>query len=110
MKGPRRGFSTALLTVLILMAAAQTRPFVRDTHYYLGFAAALATCFDWDEAHLISSANLMLDGTQVLTHLLACESGTSAGRWTGDLRIVLQIPGNECAAGPPICGTFYSKR
>ena len=80
MKGPRRGFSTALLTVLILMAAAQTRPFVRDTHYYLGFAAALATCFDWDEAHLISSANL-----KVLTHLLACERGTPAGRWTGDL-------------------------
>ena len=64
MKPPKRAYRTGLITVLILMAAAQTRPFVRDTHYYLGFAAALATCFDWDEAHLISSANLMLDGNK----------------------------------------------
>jgi hypothetical protein len=62
MSFPRQAFRTGILAVLILMAAAQSRPFVRDTHYYLGFAAALATCFDWDEAHLIASANLMVDG------------------------------------------------
>jgi len=62
MKRPKQACRIGLLTVLILVTAGQSRPFVRDTHYYLGFAAALATCFDWDEAHLISSANLMLDG------------------------------------------------
>jgi endonuclease/exonuclease/phosphatase family metal-dependent hydrolase len=34
---------------------------VKDTHYHLTFAAALATCFDWEEAHLIASADYMVD-------------------------------------------------
>ena len=42
-------------------------------------------------------------------HLLACRCCTLTRRWFGDLRVILQIPGYERAAGPPICGTFHCK-
>jgi hypothetical protein len=32
-----------------------------DTHYYLRFALAMATCFDWHEAHLIASGDWGMD-------------------------------------------------
>jgi len=51
--------------LLFVLSMAVSSPFVwsyaGDTHYYLRFASALETCFSWDEAHLIASADLMLD-------------------------------------------------
>jgi hypothetical protein len=38
-----------------------------DTHYYLRFATALETCFDWDEAHLIASADFLVDKNRTTT-------------------------------------------
>ena len=38
--------------------------FERDTHYYATFALALTSCFDWREAHLIASADVMVDGSR----------------------------------------------
>jgi hypothetical protein len=32
-----------------------------DSHYYLRFALAMSTCFDWHEAHLIASADWAAD-------------------------------------------------
>lgn len=32
-----------------------------DTHFYLRFALALSTCFEWDEAHLIASGDIGMD-------------------------------------------------
>lgn len=32
-----------------------------DTHYYLRFALAMSTCFDWHEAHLIASGDWGMD-------------------------------------------------
>lgn len=54
--------SRAILSILLLAACAPLAwGYAGDTHYYLRFAAALETCFNWDEAHLIASADLMLD-------------------------------------------------
>ena len=57
------------LRILLIMAAivgisTESHAFEIDTHYYLTFGVVLATCFDWDEAHLIASGNLMLDTNQ----------------------------------------------
>jgi hypothetical protein len=38
-----------------------------DTHYYLRFATALEACFDWDEAHLIASAEYLVDKNRTTT-------------------------------------------
>jgi hypothetical protein len=38
-----------------------------DTHYYLRFATGLETCFNWDEAHLIASADYLLDKNRTTT-------------------------------------------
>ncbi len=38
-----------------------------DSHYYLRFSLSLATCFDWDEAHLIASGDWNLDANST-TH------------------------------------------
>jgi hypothetical protein len=35
--------------------------FELDSHYYLRFGLSLATCFDWDEAHLIASGDWGMD-------------------------------------------------
>ena len=40
-----------ILVVLLLVVSAESGAFAPDTHYYLTFGMALATCFDWDEAH-----------------------------------------------------------
>jgi hypothetical protein len=50
-----------LVSVVALGFAANSGAFVRDTHYYLTFGLALATCFEWAEAHLIASADVMTD-------------------------------------------------
>jgi len=38
-----------------------------DTHYYLRFALAMSTCFDWHEAHLIASGDWGMD-ENAITH------------------------------------------
>ena len=38
-----------------------------DTHYYLTFGMALETCFDWDEAHLLASADFLVDKNRTTT-------------------------------------------
>ncbi len=51
-----------LLTVLILFSfSAIAGAYAGDTHYYLRFSTALLAGFDWDEAHLIASADYMID-------------------------------------------------
>jgi hypothetical protein len=35
--------------------------FERDSHYYLRFGLSLSTCFNWEEAHLISSGDWGMD-------------------------------------------------
>jgi len=52
----------ALLSILLVAASSPLAwGYAGDTHYYLRFASALEACFNWDEAHLIASADLMLD-------------------------------------------------
>jgi len=50
-----------VLAVLLLLVSAESGAFAPDTHYYLTFGMALATCFDWDEAHIIASGDEMTD-------------------------------------------------
>ena len=51
-----------LLMVLILFSfSAVAGAYAGDTHYYLRFGTALMAGFDWDEAHLIASADYMID-------------------------------------------------
>ncbi|MFQ5656645.1 MAG: hypothetical protein ACE5G5_03830 [Candidatus Methylomirabilales bacterium] len=50
-----------LSTVVVIALSAESGAFETDTHYYLTFALALHSCFDWDEAHLIASGNAMVD-------------------------------------------------
>jgi len=55
-------FRATLLCGLLMTAGSHLAwGYAGDTHYYLRFGAALETCFSWDEAHLIASADLMLD-------------------------------------------------
>jgi hypothetical protein len=58
----RRQIGCMLLSVVLVLGfESLSSAFEIDTHYYLTFGLALGTCFDWDEAHLIASANLMID-------------------------------------------------
>ena len=54
----------ALAAVLGVGSAHLAAAFERDTHYYSTFALALTSCFDWREAHLIASADVMVDGSR----------------------------------------------
>ena len=58
-----------LLAVVLLMASAPSRvgAYGGDTHYYLRFAKALEACFTWDEAHLIASADYLVDKNRTTT-------------------------------------------
>lgn len=54
-----------VLAVLVCGGAAHgVAAFERDTHYYATFALALTSCFDWREAHLVASADVMVDGSR----------------------------------------------
>jgi hypothetical protein len=46
-----------MLTLLPGLSAG----YERDSHYYLRFGLSLATCFNWEEAHLISSGDWGMD-------------------------------------------------
>ncbi len=54
----------ALVVVVGIGSAGPAPAFERDTHYYATFALALTSCFDWREAHLIASADVMVDGSR----------------------------------------------
>jgi hypothetical protein len=58
--------AAAFLT-LILMVPSLAHGYSGDVHYYLTFATSLAACFDWDEAHLIASANYLVDKNRATT-------------------------------------------
>jgi hypothetical protein len=45
----------------LLAVSGPVRAYSIDTHYYLRFALAMSTCFDWHEAHLIASADWGMD-------------------------------------------------
>lgn len=52
------------IVAVVVGSAVTTSAFERDTHYYATYALALTTCFDWEEAHLIASADVMIDGSR----------------------------------------------
>lgn len=52
----------ACLLVGLFSVPTPSAAYTRETHYYLRFGFALATCFDYDEAHLIASGDWMMDG------------------------------------------------
>jgi hypothetical protein len=60
---------TIFLSVLflVLVASPPASAYGGDTHYYMRFAIALETCFDWDEAHLIASADYLVDKNRATT-------------------------------------------
>lgn len=69
-----RGFSRlrgyiflSAVAVSVLMIPSPVFGYAGDTHYYLRFAAALTTCFDWREAHLIASADCLVDKNRTTT-------------------------------------------
>lgn len=69
-RNANRSVTTAVrswIAVAVLLAAASTRAFGYggDTHYYLHFALGLEACYDWDEAHLIASADYLVDKNRV---------------------------------------------
>jgi hypothetical protein len=47
--------------VFFLVAPGVASSYSQDTHYHMRFGLALSTCFDWDEAHLIASADIGMD-------------------------------------------------
>jgi hypothetical protein len=53
--------------VVALLGVTQAAGYGGDTHYYLRFASALETCYDWDEAHVIASADYLLDKNSTTT-------------------------------------------
>jgi len=57
-----RSLSLVSLVLLFLFGfSAVAGAYAGDTHYYLRFATALLAGFDWEEAHLIASADYMID-------------------------------------------------
>ena len=61
MSGSRILVRVLVLAILVLIVSPDSGAFAPDTHYYLTFGMALATCFDWDEAHIIASGDEMTD-------------------------------------------------
>jgi hypothetical protein len=53
-----------LITLATITMVGNLDAFERDTHYYLTFALSMSTCFDWDEAHIIASADWMTDNNR----------------------------------------------
>ncbi len=57
----------ALHAATLLMVPSLVQGYAGDTHYYLRFATALEACFNWDEAHLIASADYLVDKNRTTT-------------------------------------------
>ena len=66
---PRRALRAVLVGAVLVGCAAtsEARAYAGDTHYYLRYASALLTCFDWDEAHLIASSDYLVDKNRTTT-------------------------------------------
>ncbi len=64
---PRLTKRLASCAAFLLVGSSRLLGYGGDTHYYLRFASALETCFNWDEAHLIASADYMLDKNRATT-------------------------------------------
>ena len=66
---PRHLLRTHAVVCAVLLLAVPTiaHGYAGDTHYYLSYATSLAACFDWDEAHLIASANYLVDKNRTTT-------------------------------------------
>ena len=45
----------------LLLLPGPVHGYELDSHYYLRFGLSLSTCFNWDEAHLISSGDWNMD-------------------------------------------------
>ena len=50
-----------LFALAILLLPGISLGYALDSHYQLRFGLSLSTCFDWDESHLIASADWNLD-------------------------------------------------
>jgi len=50
-----------LFALAVLLLPGISSGYALDSHYHLRFSLSLSTCFDWDEAHLIASADWNLD-------------------------------------------------
>ena len=61
-----RTFRILIIAALLIAFSAEVGAFEKDTHYVLTFGLSLGTCFDWDEAHLIASADYMLDANRIM--------------------------------------------
>jgi len=60
----------ACAAIVLLLGALHPSPALAyggDTHYYLRFVSALETCFTWDEAHLLASADYLVDKNRTTT-------------------------------------------
>jgi hypothetical protein len=57
----RRIGRVLVASLFMLVLVGDSSGFELDTHYYLTFGIALGTCFDWGEAHVIASADQMID-------------------------------------------------
>ena len=54
-------FRCLLVFIIILLVSRGGGAWHEDTHYYLTFGLAVATCYSWDEAHIIASSNVGVD-------------------------------------------------
>lgn len=60
---PSRSFPIVLCCAVVLSAATiPTHGWARDTHYHLTFGLATATCFTWEEARILASGDVGIDG------------------------------------------------
>ena len=57
----RRRFLSAKALALVALMPSLAAAYEYDSHYYLRFGLSLATCFNWDEAHLIASGDWGMD-------------------------------------------------
>ena len=57
----RRSFIFAKALALVALMPSLAAAYEYDSHYYLRFGLSLATCFNWDEAHLIASGDWGMD-------------------------------------------------
>ena len=56
-----RALAVLATTACLALGSAKAQAYHMDTHYFLRFYLSLATCFTWEESHLIASADWGLD-------------------------------------------------
>lgn len=60
-RGTRRLPAIFILLCLVCAAPDMAIAYHKDSHYFLRFTLSLATCYNWDEAHLIASGDWGMD-------------------------------------------------